>query len=134
MKIEHIDPYLVQQDIRNIEAEIAKVKAPLRTTWTKPMGREQFDLLRLRAEATDLYILRAWMRGKLHRTNPPEATRALLLSEGRDLSEWDAREHAQEVAERMASRYAPQPSDSEPKTPFWKRLLGRGSTNATDGV
>jgi len=88
----------LKQDIHEIEAEIAETKGPLRSTWTKPMGQAQWDLIRLRAKATDLYTLRAWNRGKLHRQNAPEEIRAVSGS-------WDAKEHAQAVWDRLAPGY-----------------------------
>jgi hypothetical protein len=140
MTTTEIDPYLVQQDILSIEAKIREVKAPLRRPWVKPMADEQSDLVRLRSEATDLYILRAWMRGRLHRQNPPEETRASLISAGRDLSTWDAEAHAEEVAERVAYRYLPD-EDDEPVEPaneikpgLLARLFGWRSKTGTDGV
>jgi hypothetical protein len=88
----------LKQDIHEIEAEIAAIKQPLRTTWTRPMGKEQWDLITLRSKATDLYILRAWNRGKLHRQNPPEAIRV-------GSGFWSPEEHAQAVWERLAPDY-----------------------------
>lgn len=59
---------------------------------------------------TGLYTLRAWLRGKLHRQNPPEEirdfNRTMIETDRRHLCQtWDAKEHNRKIAERMAEGY-----------------------------
>lgn len=56
----------LKQDRRELEEEIREVKKRLRSTWTKPMANEQYRLMALKQQATELCILRAWMRGRSH--------------------------------------------------------------------
>ena len=56
----------LKQDRKSLEDRIREVKTELRSTWTKPMGAVQAEHIRLKKEATELCILRAWMRGRLH--------------------------------------------------------------------
>lgn len=53
-------------DQREIEDRIREVKTALRSTWTRPMDSFQYELIALKARATERYILRAWLRGKFH--------------------------------------------------------------------
>ena len=94
----------LREDARRIEEQIREAKLLLRTTWTRPMDQEQINLATLRAQATELYTLRAWLRGKLHRKNPPEHLRHLARDLGKEIT-WDAKEHAREIAERVGKRY-----------------------------
>jgi hypothetical protein len=57
--------------------------------------------------ATGLYTLRAWLRGKLHRQNPPEEIRDFnrtVQEQGLSykLKEWDSTEHNKKIAEDFA--------------------------------
>lgn len=74
----------LKQDRRALEEQIREVKKQLRSTWTKPMANEQYQLIALKRKATELCILRAWMRGRNH------------------LSDAD---YCKEVAERVALQY-----------------------------
>jgi hypothetical protein len=74
----------LKQDRKALEERIREVKTELRSTWTKPMGAVQAEHIRLKKEATELCILRAWLRGKLH---------------------LDDAEHCKEVAERRMVEY-----------------------------
>lgn len=74
----------LKQDRRELEEQIRAAKKQLRTRWTKPMADVQYELIRLKLEATELCILRAWLRGKHHL---PDV------------------ERCQEVAERRMSEY-----------------------------
>lgn len=56
----------LKQDRKKLNERICALKAELRTTWTGPMWRQQSELLDLKAKATGLNILRAWLRGKVH--------------------------------------------------------------------
>lgn len=74
----------LKTDLRELEDRIRKVKKELRSTWTQPMHKFQYELINLKAQATDRYILRAWTRGRYH------------------LADQD---RCEETAERMALRY-----------------------------
>jgi len=59
---------------------------------------------------TGLYTLRAWVRGRLHRKNPPAAVRDFnrsMRETGRERRciDWDAKEHNRELAENVAANY-----------------------------
>jgi len=99
-----IDILTLEADIRALEHRIRTVKQPLRKPWTEPMGAAQAELLDLAAEATALYTLRAWARGRLHRTVPPRALRETSEAMSVPL-EWDAKEHNRKLAEQVARRY-----------------------------
>lgn len=62
----NIDNQRLKQDRRALEGRIRSMKALLRTTWTEPMAAVQRSLLAAKREATELCILRAHLRGKLH--------------------------------------------------------------------
>lgn len=64
--MQNINLIKLRADLRAIEEQIRPVKEALRSTWTKPMADEQYDLIRLRREATRLLCLLAWARGKSH--------------------------------------------------------------------
>ena len=51
---------------RALDLRIRALKAVLRTRWTEPMVTRQRLLIRLQREATELCVLRAWLRGRLH--------------------------------------------------------------------
>jgi len=65
-KMMNIDIYRLRSDLKGIEDKIRPVKEALRSTWTKPMDEEQYKLILLRKEATELLCLLAWSRGKSH--------------------------------------------------------------------
>ena len=62
----NIDINKLQTERRRIDALIRGRKSDLRTRWTRPMVAEQRELLTLEREATQLCMLRAWMRGRQH--------------------------------------------------------------------
>lgn len=70
----------LNEDRRALEEQLRGAKAELGRTWTRPMGDVQVRLLELKHEATELYILRAWLRGKLHL---PDAERCREVAERR---------------------------------------------------
>jgi hypothetical protein len=61
-----IDMNRLRADRRLLDERIRTVKRALRTTWVRPMAEEQYELIACKREATELCILRAWLRGKLH--------------------------------------------------------------------
>ena len=82
---DNMDNIKLKNDRKALEERIREVKKELRSTWTRPMAGLQTEHLRLKKEATELCILRAWSRGRLH-------------LEGQ-------RELCQQVAERRMSEY-----------------------------
>ena len=60
----------LRHDRRKLDERIRATKRVLRTTWTQPMAHAQHELLALKLEATELCILRAWLRGRLHVPDP----------------------------------------------------------------
>lgn len=75
----------LKSDRKRLEEQILEIKKELRAPWTKPMGLLQAEHLRLKAQVTELHILRAYHRGRLHLASRPDFCR--------------------EVAERVALRY-----------------------------
>lgn len=76
----------LRADLRDLEERIRPCKTALRSTWTRPMANEQYKLISLRMEATELYCLLAWVRGKHHLA---DHERSQTLAERR-LSEYQA--------------------------------------------
>lgn len=68
----HLDIARLRADCKDIESQIRETKTPLRRPWTRPMGGLQYRLLTLKARATDLYILGAHARGRVHLASDPE--------------------------------------------------------------
>lgn len=100
----NIDIPRLHDDVRALEHRIHVLKQALRRPWAEPMGAAQAELVDLAGEATALYTLRAWARGRLHRTAAPRELRASSATLGAPL-EWDARAHNRELAEQIAPRY-----------------------------
>lgn len=49
-----------------LERRIKSRKRELRSTWSGPMAHAQRELLALKDQVTELYVLRAWLRGRFH--------------------------------------------------------------------
>lgn len=83
----------LRQDIRidRLVAEIKRIEA----------GGKPPRMIRWEDYATGLYTLRAWMRGKLHRLNPPEPLRNYCRSRGIPIV-WCVTEHNRKIAELFA--------------------------------
>lgn len=109
----NIDISTLEADMRALERRIRIVKQPLRKPWTEPMAAAQAELLDLAAEATALYTLRAWARGRLHRTQPPRELRSSAEALHIPLA-WDAKEHNRKLAEQVAPRYTSSTSRAAP--------------------
>lgn len=56
----------LKEDRAALEERIRQVKKELRSSWTRPMAPEQYELIELKREATELCTLRAWLRGRHH--------------------------------------------------------------------
>ena len=82
-----IDEKKLADDVVRLVVECTELKKLLRKTWTRPMADEQKRHARARRAVTDLFILLAHSRGRVH---------------ARTLS---AEEHAA-AAELTAARYA----------------------------
>ena len=82
-----IDTKKLADDVVRLVVECTELKKLLRKTWTRPMADEQRRYARVRRNVTDLFILTAHARGRIH---------------ARSLS---AEDHAR-VAELTAARYA----------------------------
>lgn len=84
----NIDSGRLRADMAALASECRALKNVLGATWTRPMADEQRHLVRVRSKATELCVLRAWRRGKLHvkSVDEPEV--------------WAAR-----IAERVAKDY-----------------------------
>jgi hypothetical protein len=78
----NIDIHQLKEDRRALEARIRSLKALLRTSWTEPMASTQRSLIAAKREATELCILRAHLRGKLHL---PDAERCKEVAQRRML-------------------------------------------------
>ncbi len=89
-----IDRSRLKCSILALGTECSEIKRVLRARWTRPMADDQKRLCRLRRNLTELHILSAWTRGRLHVTSKPGAV------------DWDARTHAAAIAERLAPDYA----------------------------
>jgi hypothetical protein len=85
----NIDSTKLRADVGALARECRALKDILGTTWTRPMADEQRQLRRLRWRVTELCVLRAWTRAKLHVTNVEDA------------AAWHAK-----IAERVAKDYA----------------------------
>ena len=99
-------------DIHDLDDRSRAIKLRVRRRWEQPMGALQAELLELAADATELYTLRAWSRGRLHRQRPPRS----LSDAHRDLGlplDWDAQQHNRSSAERIAERYRVPPAEHE---------------------
>ena len=62
----NIDISKLRADRRALDRRIIALKQVLRATWTEPMADRQRELLACKHEATELCVLRAWGRGRLH--------------------------------------------------------------------
>ena len=82
-------------DLNTLATQSRALKLVLTTTWTRPMRDEQKELARVRRRTTELCILRAFLRGRLHVSTKP-----------RDLEEWDREAWHRTIAERAAKDYA----------------------------
>ncbi len=103
-----INEAMLARDIAQFSADCIHLKKALRTTWTRPMAEEQRRLVRVRRSLTELHVLLAWSRGRLHvRTAPREVRDA--AGESFDPSTWDAVGYHQTVVDRVMKPYTPTP-------------------------
>ncbi len=91
-----LDISKVRSDIARFTADSIHLKSVLRTTWTRPMADEQQRLVRVRRTLTDLFVLFAFSRNKLHvRTAPREW-----------IGDWDVNAYHQKIAMRLMPDYS----------------------------
>jgi hypothetical protein len=113
MSYVRIDPHKLRTAIADLASECTLIKRVLRARWERPMAEEQKRACRLRRNLTELHVLLAWARGRLHVTSPPEQMP--------HVQDWDARTHAARIAERLAPDYAPpvtmERTETTPTTP-----------------
>ena len=88
-----IDTRRLRADVGALARECRALKDMLTTTWTRPMADEQRKLARLRWKVTELCVLRAFSRGRLHVRNveDPSAWHATIAERvGKDYASADA--------------------------------------------
>ena len=99
----HIDISKLVYDLHTLAAESRAVKAILRATWTRPMADDQRRLARIRRQTTELCVLRAFARGRLHVRSAPSG---IAVGD----PPWDAAAWHSRIASRVAKDYAIVPS------------------------
>jgi len=87
---------LYRADQSELTCRIRALKCVLGTRWVAPMGAEQRELQCLKLRVTELCALRAFARGKLHRSRAPAGAAA----------DWDAVTYHRRITERLAASYA----------------------------
>lgn len=105
-------------DIHRLVDDIHAAEEANRTSWTAfckecGMGRGYKDMFwpwNYAKYVTGLYTLRAYLRGKNHRQNPPEELRDYnrsMIETGREemCRSWNMEKHNQQVAEDVAKGY-----------------------------
>lgn len=75
-----IDIEKLKADRRELERRIRGLELVLRAPWTEPMAARQRELALCKREATQLCVLRAWVRGRLHL---PDRDRCEAIAERR---------------------------------------------------
>lgn len=98
LRTDNIDVPALRALLIDTAAQIRAVKSQLRTTWTRPMHREQRELWALKDKATLLCILRAYVRGRYHLRAPRRRGRSPDV-------EWNQERVHRTAAARAAERY-----------------------------
>ena len=88
-------------DIKSVAGEIRPLKRRLRSPWTEPMAGVQRELRALKRRATELCVLRAFLRGRIHLQKRPA---------GWD-GPWEPNAAAARIAERVGLAYAATPRE-----------------------
>ncbi|MFO0759226.1 MAG: hypothetical protein U0359_22230 [Byssovorax sp.] len=99
MLFDRLDRSRLRRDIAELTLQCLSLKQVLRRTWTEPMAESQRRLLRAQRNVTELLVLLALSRKRLHVRRPP---RDLPPSE----EAWSAEAHNLRIAERVARDYA----------------------------
>ncbi|MBX3227197.1 MAG: hypothetical protein KIT84_35325 [Labilithrix sp.] len=92
-----LDQTRIRHDIAQLNADCIHLKKLLRATWTRPMADEQRRQARVRRKLTELFVVLAAARGRLHVVRPPRDV---------DPTTWDAAAYHRRVSERLAAEYA----------------------------
>jgi hypothetical protein len=95
-----IDTRRLRADLGALGRDCRALKDLLGETWTRPMADEQRRLARLRWRVTELCVLRAWTRRRLHVSRPPRHGAPPERPEAWDREAWHAR-----IAERVQKDY-----------------------------
>jgi hypothetical protein len=95
---EQIDVSRLVAEIRARGCENARLKKALSERWTGPMADVQRALVASRRRTTELVILRAWLRGRLHLQRP-------LRERAYPGMAWDRERYHRLVAERLAAEF-----------------------------
>ncbi len=104
MLTDSIDSRRLIQDIHTSTLDCIHLKSVLRATWTKPMADEQRRLIRARRHVTELLVLLAASRRRLHVVHAPREVRS--ASPSFDPSTWDAKSYNLTIANRLLKDYA----------------------------
>jgi hypothetical protein len=99
-----VDRARLGRDIAALERDAVHLKSLLRTRWLRPMGEEQRRLVRVRRSLTELFVVLALSRGKLHVKQPPREVRD-SGGPGFDPATWDREAWARNVAARRLEDY-----------------------------
>lgn len=89
-----IDREKLRADMAAVSGDCRVLKSVLSETWTRPMADEQRRLARLRWRATELCVLAASLRGRVH----AQKVRDVDVD---DVAAWHAR-----IVERVTKDYA----------------------------
>jgi len=69
--ISMFDSTRLRHDITLLIADCIHLKKQLRSTWVRPMAEEQQRLVRVRRKLTELFVILAASRGRLHVKHAP---------------------------------------------------------------
>ena len=94
-----LDVSKIKSEIVQLTADCIHLKSVLRTTWTRPMGEEQRRLIRVRRSVTELFVLLAFARKKLHVRNAPQEFVG-------PRENWDAAKYHEQIAMRLMPEYS----------------------------
>lgn len=97
-----VDVCRIIADIKLTAEEIKPLKRALRQRWDRPMADTQRALARLARRATELCVLRAHLRGRVHLRHRPASW----------CGDWEPARAAERIAGRVALVYA-RPSSEE---------------------
>ena len=89
----------IKSEIVQLTADCIHLKSLLRATWTRPMGDEQRRLIRVRRSLTELFVLLAFARKKLHVRKAPRD-----FVGGQET--WDAAKYHEQIAMRLMPEYS----------------------------
>jgi hypothetical protein len=98
MQFTSIDQNRLKSAIASLTLDCIHLKQVLRTRWTRPMIDEQRRLIRVRRSVTELHVLLALSRKRLHVIHPPRDFTG-------DREKWNATEYNQTVASRILPEF-----------------------------